>query len=351
VHAVREQDDEHLPLRIDPQRRAGVAGVPVRRAAQVLSRAAVAVRRVPAECARARRPRREEPHGRIADDANAAELAAVQQHLREDGEVLRRAEETGVPGDAAEGVGVLVVHLAAQRVAARRHHFRRRDPRDERVRGTEEGVLHAERAEDALVEEDVERRARDRLDDEAQEIGAEVGVDVARPGDVGEFGSDRVAARLLGAVRDAPEIAPRRESRAVREELPDRHRVLPPAGELGDVVADVGVEVQQPLVEEDHRGRRRADDLRERGEIVDRRRRIDRGARRRPVEMPEAALPDRLPLAPHDHGRAGIAALPDAARDDPVDGLETSRRHADGLRCGGLEATAVRDGEGCGEQQ
>src|ERR1051325_9448673 len=31
VHAIAEQDDKHIPLRIDPDRRAGESGVPERR--------------------------------------------------------------------------------------------------------------------------------------------------------------------------------------------------------------------------------------------------------------------------------------------------------------------------------
>jgi hypothetical protein len=261
------------------------------------------------------------------------------------------AEQPRVAGDAAQRVGVLVVDLAAQRIPARRRDLRRRDARAERIGRPEEGVVHPERAEDALVEEDVERRPGDRLDDEAEQVGAEVGVDVARSGDGDEVGLDRVAPRLLGAEGDAPEVAPRREPRAMREELADRHRVLPAAGELGDVEADVRVEVETPLVEEDHRGRRRADDLRQRGQVVDRRRRIHRVAAGRPVETAEAPLPDRLPLAPDDDDGARIAPRPDAARDDAVDGREPSRRHADGLRRGGLETTAVGDGDRSGEQQ
>ena len=53
VHAVREQDDEHVALGIDPERRAGEAGVPVRVLAEILAAAARAAAGVPAERARA----------------------------------------------------------------------------------------------------------------------------------------------------------------------------------------------------------------------------------------------------------------------------------------------------------
>ena len=55
------------------------------------------------------------------------------------------AEQSSVAGDATERVGVLVVHLAAERIAARRRDFGRRDAGAERVGWAEERVVHAER--------------------------------------------------------------------------------------------------------------------------------------------------------------------------------------------------------------
>ena len=61
---------------------------------------------------------RERVDRRGVDDPRAVERAAVQVHLREAREVVRRAEQSGVRRDAAERERVLVVHLAANDAAA-----------------------------------------------------------------------------------------------------------------------------------------------------------------------------------------------------------------------------------------
>ena len=43
--------------------------------------------------------------------------AAIQDHLRERRDVVRRGKKPGMPGDAAHGPGVFVVHFAPERAA------------------------------------------------------------------------------------------------------------------------------------------------------------------------------------------------------------------------------------------
>ena len=147
VHAVREQDDVQPALGVHPHRGAGEAGVAEgpgreeragRRVARLPGRRAALARlvggRVPAERARGERdpgPLREQLHRGAGDDPPPAERAPVEERLREVREVGRGGEEARVGGDAAQGEGVLVVHLAAHDAAAPRVVLRRRDAVEE----------------------------------------------------------------------------------------------------------------------------------------------------------------------------------------------------------------------------
>src|SRR5581483_7185384 len=157
-------------------------------------------------------------------------LAAVEDHLGEHGEVGRGAEQTGMTGHAAQGVRVLVVHLTAERVATWWSDLGGGNAVAERVGGAEERVRHAERLEDALVQELIERLPGDALDEEAERHGAEIGVDVAEPGLALERCGEDDVAGLLRRGGEAPEVAVRRETGAVLEELADGDRILVAAG-------------------------------------------------------------------------------------------------------------------------
>jgi len=79
--------------------------------------------------------------------------------------------------------------------------------------------VHAERIEDVLLEKDVEPLAADRLDDEAEHVGAEVRVDEARARLALERGLDHCLARFARHMamrhRSRPAGNPERCSRAV----------------------------------------------------------------------------------------------------------------------------------------
>ena len=68
MHAIRQQDDEHLTIGIDPDRRAGKTGVTVCALGEVLARAVIAIGGVPPESAVSRGSASEETNGRIGDD-------------------------------------------------------------------------------------------------------------------------------------------------------------------------------------------------------------------------------------------------------------------------------------------
>ena len=166
-----------------------------------------------------------------------------------------------------------------------------------------------------------------------------------------ERGRDHRRARLFGGRRDAPQVAARGQARAVLEQHADGDVVLRAAAELRDVLNDAVVEAELPFVEQDHDGGRRADHLRERGEIVDRALRDDRAGIARPCESAEALLPDGGALAPDDDRGARIAAGANAALDDAVDVRQPRRRHADGARCLGGQTITRRQRHRWGQRR
>ena len=120
------------------------------------------------------------------EDPRRAELPAGENHPAETGEVVRRREEPGVPGDPADGPRARIVHLAAEPAAL--DVLGRRDPRYRRARGERpEGRLpHAERTEERSSEQTVEGLARHAANELAQNLVADVRVDEARAGRPGE---------------------------------------------------------------------------------------------------------------------------------------------------------------------
>src|SRR5262245_55082534 len=176
MNPIREQDDDRLALRVDPERGAGEAQVPDRRGREVLPRGrAPGRRRVPAErpAGAGRELLAAAPlaHQRRGQRALAA-LPGVEPRLREGHHVVRGGEEARVPGDAAHRVGVRIVHLAPDDAPAPRAGLGGGGAPAQRVRKAlalavahEEGLAHPERAEAALAAELVEPPPGDRLDE------------------------------------------------------------------------------------------------------------------------------------------------------------------------------------------
>src|SRR5262249_41862464 len=157
--------------------------------------------RVPAErAARARDagPPREVQDGVARDDPAVLEDAAGQEHLAEARELRSRSEQGRVRGHAAQRERVLVVHFAAQDATAPRVVLGGRDAGQQLRAGPEARVLEPQRLEDPGTREDLERLARDALEDLAEEDDAEVAVERLRPGLVGDVHRlDTTQARLL----------------------------------------------------------------------------------------------------------------------------------------------------------
>ena len=145
--------------RIDPDRRPGESGMAERSERQQLAaiggvgRIDIPSKPADVRLARGRCRRRHPGHGERRENAGRADGAAAEKHPAENREVVGRAEETRVPGDAAHPPRRRIVHDPAQhlhvrsvaRPAVRRARLRRGDARHERRRRREHGVPHAER--------------------------------------------------------------------------------------------------------------------------------------------------------------------------------------------------------------
>ena len=131
IDAIGQQDDEKLAVRINPDRRAGKSQMPETARRKIAAARGIGRRHHPAERARVARERLgsgELRNRRASQQAMVAVYPAIQKHLAERREIGRRREHSGVPGDAAHGERVFVVHLALhEALSKRRVIFRGRD--------------------------------------------------------------------------------------------------------------------------------------------------------------------------------------------------------------------------------
>ena len=329
MHAVGEKDHEHLAFGIDPHRGTGEASVTVGGWSQVPARSVVSLSRIPAERTVTERPRGEEIDGRLADDLDAVVLAAIQHHLREHREVSGGTEETGMSRHTAQGVGVFVVNLTSQRIAARRSDLGGSDAIPQGVGGTIHRLVHPEGFEHASCQVFVERLAGDDLDQESQNIGTQIGVDVLSAWTAFEGGAQDQGARFERRLGDPPDISARWESGGMREKLTDGDLILVAAAECGDIVNDRVIEPDLLFVEKNHDRRSSTDDLAEGRHVVDRALGIDQGAVLAPGELAESLLEDRRALSADNDRGAGVASSLDSALNDALDRVETTAGHAD----------------------
>ena len=115
---------------------------------------------------------------RAAEHAMVRVDAAVEDHLRECGDIARGGEKSRVAGDAAHGPGVFVVDFALdQALAIGRIVFGGSDARaTDFARRIEERIVHPSGAKICLLGEFVERIAGEALDDFAEQDKSEIGV-------------------------------------------------------------------------------------------------------------------------------------------------------------------------------
>ena len=332
MQAVGEHDQEGPGRGIDPDRRAGIAGVAIglRREGR---RQPHRVRRidVPAEAAQGRaagwalRLR----HGRDRGRFQHA-LAAGQHHLRELREIVGGGESAGMARNAAHAIGDRILDLAPAQFAA--FDVGRRDavPRCGRPEG---GVAHAERLEDVLGGVGVQRLARDPPHDLAQHDEVDIAIDEPRAGRrqrlQGDDGVERALGARPGARRDAG-----RQAGIVRHELADGDVGLAVGGEGRPVGGGRPVEIDLAALDQLHDRHRRRHHLGERSGVVDR---VERGGLHRGHHGAVAvglAHDDAIADAQHDHGARHLS-VGDLVAHDGADGLGGLAGRGSGWRGGG----------------
>jgi hypothetical protein len=117
-------------------------------------------------------------HGR--DRGRIQDALVAQQRLGETGQVVGRAEQSGMACDAAHASGGRVVHDAPQLRA--RQALGRRDAWNQSGRRSKARVEHAQRRQDALPDVAVQRHSRHTLHELAQHDEVDVAVERPRAG-------------------------------------------------------------------------------------------------------------------------------------------------------------------------
>src|SRR6266576_5910704 len=118
----------------------------------------------------------------------------------------------------------------------------------------------------------------------------------------------------------------------MREQLADGYSILVAAAKGRDVVHDRVVEPDLLFVVEDHNGRRGADDLAERGDVVDGALGVYRCTSFAPGESAESLLENRRPLSTDYDRGAGVASGFDSALDDALARSKPAAGHANVCR-------------------
>src|SRR6266513_2825633 len=112
------------------------------------------------------------------------------------------------------------------------------------------------------------------------------------------------------------------------EQLANGNAVLVAPAKGRDVVHHRIVEPDLFLVVEDHDRRRGADDLGQRGDVVDGALRVDRSAALAPGKPAESPLKNRRSLSADYDGSAGVATCLYAALDNALDRSQPTAGHA-----------------------
>ncbi len=274
VHAVGQKDDKAARQRIDPHRRAREAGV-TERAERIQFAAVAGVGRidVPAEAAQRGLDGRRLGFGELADRERACPLpsvrepAEVEDHRGEARQVRGGGKHAGVAGDAAHVASGRIVHDAAQQPAV--DDFGRRDPRRPFRRRIEGGVLHAERQEDLLARELIQRASGDDADNLAQQDEVDVGVYEALAGLGHRLVDERLPDAGFIARPGGLEIEVGPEARKMSQQVPHGD-VAPASLETRQIVCDSIVQAHLALLEQLHQRSGGGDHFGERRCVEDR---------------------------------------------------------------------------------
>jgi hypothetical protein len=258
-----------------------------------------------------------QPHGLLAQHAHAVVLAAVDEHLPHHGQVESRAEEAGVRGHPAHGVGDLVVHRAPQQPPVRpgvggdepRRAIGRRQPGQRLVAG----FAQAQRPGELRGDELAQRPAGDLLDQLAEHQQPQAGVP---HGGTGHRARQQRRAEHGGRVTRLAEFQADRQPAGVREQHRHGHLGLAPTGEPRQVPGDGRVDGDLTAVDlAQHE--QRCEHLGDRGQVEHRvgaHRDPPRGGKlHRALPVPDGIaggpVHRDLPVDRHQHHRTGMGAV------------------------------------------
>ncbi len=270
-----EQDHDGSRLRINPETRAGEARMAEAARAEAPLGAVVRGVDVPAEPAfltgGGRAGIEHQANGLRLQDARAVRRdAAVEKHLSKDREVIGRAEQPGVAGDAAERPGPGIVNHAAQParrfVPLGRRDVGRRGQRAGKDRPEHRG-MHPQRLEERRAREGVERLPADPLDEPAEDHEADVAVDEPLARLSGEVEIGEPLPGGFGAILVIGQAVIGHQTRPVPQELLDRDRALAVIVKLGHVLSKSIIKTEPAPLDEDHDGRGRRQRLGQRGHV------------------------------------------------------------------------------------
>ncbi len=282
MQPAREKDDVGLGRRIDPDRRAGEAGVPERSNRQQLATIGRKARiEVPPEAAKValagRRRRRHHPRDGERCQHVCVPRRIAEEHPAEAREIVSRREQTGVAGHPAHAPGRRIVHGPAQerhvwtraRVTVRRALLGWRDPRLERIARAEHRVAHPQRLEDAGSRELVEAHAAHLRHEMAEHEEVDVAVDEAFFGSCERHLFDRELDRAVVADPVKGEVDVRAQAGGVRQQMADRDVLLAVPLEAGDVRRDAIVQPDAAFLHQQHDAGRGRHHFGERGCVED----------------------------------------------------------------------------------
>ena len=339
MHAVRQEDDEGPRRRVDPQRRAGEAGMaegPDRE--QVAAVGRVARVDVPPQPASVRQMRRggdagHAGHAEGGEQARAVERAAGEQHRAEPREVAGSAEQPRVAGDPAHAPRGGVVHPPPQHDRSGppagprqgRARLGRGDAGHERGRRVEGRVDHPQGPEYPLVREAFEGHPADPSDYLPQQHEVQVAVDEPFAGGRGRRQGEDAGDGRPGALEDLLERQVGGEAGRVRQQLGDGDRPPTPALEPRHVGGDAVPQPETPLFDEHHDAGGRRHHLGQGREVEHRVERHRLGCSRPQRTRAEGPLVHDLAAVSHEHHRAGKTPVADGLLDHRVDPGEAGR--------------------------
>src|SRR5437868_8295544 len=258
VHAIGQNNDKKIFFGIDPDGGAGEAGVAEAPRREELAGAGAAFRRVPSQStgglfALTRRPARDSR--RFHDPHSIDAFAAVQDHHREERQILGGREKSGVARDSAHRPCVLVVHCTPQQATPRVVDLGWCDALSQRDRRLELGVDHSKGLEDLLVGENVEGLAGDALHYELEENHVPVAVDHAAAGGVLERAGVDLIEVLITTARRGVNVGTSFQPAAVGEQLLHRDLGLLGRIELRQIRNHGAIDVELARLLENHRQR------------------------------------------------------------------------------------------------